>query len=174
MIQKLRISKTLGPVLLWLCLLAILLLMPTGYESAMSYKNADRVDALVLSTNESDIVDTGLVRSGEQRCQVRILSGQFKDTECTAVNRLNGSLAEDKLFSPGDRAFVVISHSNGVITTVYMTDHYRLNKEAMLAGVFLLLLLLFARGTGLRLLYVRWWIRSLIFHRKKLLPPVLQ
>ena len=76
MIQKLRISKTLGPVLLWLGLLVVLLFLPTGYENAMSYKNADRVDALVLSTNESDIVDTGLVRSGEQRCQVRILSGQ--------------------------------------------------------------------------------------------------
>ena len=136
--------------MLWLCLLAVLLALPTGYENALSYKNADRVDALVLSTDESDIVDTGLVRSGEQRCQVRILAGQFKGAECTAVNRLSGSLAEDKLFAPGDRAFVVVSHSGGAITTVYMTDHFRLDKEAWLAGAFLLLLLLFARGTGLR------------------------
>lgn len=150
MIQRIRTSKTLGPVVLWLILLLVLLWMPTRYESAMSYKNAERVDALVLSTNESDIVDTGLVRSGEQRCQVRILSGKFKNTECTAVNRLNGSLAEDKLFSPGDRAFVVVSHSGDLITTVYMTDHYRIGKEVLLAGLFLLLLLLFARGTGLR------------------------
>lgn len=149
-IQRLTRKKTLWPVLLWLCLLAVLLLLPTGYENALSYQNADRVDALVLSTDESDIVDTGLVRSGEQRCQVRILAGQFKGTECAAVNRLNGSLAEDKLFSPGDRAFVVVSHSGGQITTVYMTDHFRLDKEAILAGLFLLLLLLFARGTGLR------------------------
>ena len=115
MIRRMKTSKTLG--------LVVLLLLPTGFESALSYKNADRVDALVLATDESDIVDTGLVRSGEQRCQVRILAGQFKNTECTAVNRLNGSLAEDKLFSPGDRAFVVVSHSGGKITTVYMTDH---------------------------------------------------
>lgn len=150
MLQKWKTSKTLGPVMLWLCLLAVLLLLPTGYESALSYKNADRVDALVLSTDESDIVDTGLVRSGEQRCRVRILAGQFRDTDCTAVNRLNGSLAEDKLFSPGDRAFVVVSHSGGRITTVYMTDHFRLDKETLLAGLFLLLLVLFAGGTGLR------------------------
>ena len=61
---KWKTSKTLGPVVLWLCLLAVLLALPTGYESALSYQNADRVDALVLSTDESDIVDTGLVRSG--------------------------------------------------------------------------------------------------------------
>ena len=73
----------------------------------------------------------------------RNLSG----VETVAVNRLNGSLAEDKLFSPGDRAFVVVSHAAGQITTVYMTDHFRLDKEAALAGLFVLLLL-FARGTG--------------------------
>lgn len=143
-------SKTVGPVLLSLILMVILLLMPTGYEGALSYQNAERVDALVLSTDESDIVDTGLVRSGEQRCQVRILSGKFEGVEIAAVNRLNGSLAEDKLFFPGDKAFVVVSHSAGEITTVYMTDHFRLDKEVILAGMFLLLLLLFARDTGLR------------------------
>ena len=147
---KPSVRGTLAPVLLSLLLLAVLLALPTGYESALSYQNADRVDALVLSTDESDIVDTGLVRSGEQRCLVRILSGQFAGTEAPAVNRLNGSLAEDKLFAPGDRAFVVVSHAGDAITTIYMTDHFRLDKEALLAGLFLLLLLLFARGTGLR------------------------
>ena len=61
MIKRIRTSKTLGPVVLWLILLLVLLWMPTGYESAMSYKNAERVDALVLSTNESDIADTVLL-----------------------------------------------------------------------------------------------------------------
>ena len=142
--------KRLAPVLLALALLVALLLLPTGYEGALSYQNADRVAALVLSTDESDIVDTGLIRTGEQRCRVRILGGQFSGVETDAVNRLNGSLAEDKLFSPGDRAFVVVSHAAGQITTVYMTDHFRLDKEAALAALFVLLLLLFARGTGLR------------------------
>ncbi|MBQ7801170.1 MAG: YibE/F family protein [Oscillospiraceae bacterium] len=148
--QKLLSRQTFGPVLLALVLMILLLLMPTGYEGALSYQNADRVKALVLSTDESSIIDTGLVRSGEQHCQVRILGGQFEGTETEAVNRLNGSLAEDKLFSEGDYAFVVVSHSGGQITTVSMSDHYRLDKEALLAGAFLLLLLLFAGTTGLR------------------------
>ena len=91
--KSLRRSKTFLPVLLSLLLLVVLLLLPTGYEGAQAYKNADRVQALVLSTDESDIVDTGLIRSGEQRCRVRILGGQFKGEETHAVNRLNGSLA---------------------------------------------------------------------------------
>ena len=148
--KRAAVWRGLGPVLLSLALLAVLLALPTGYEGAMSYQNADRVEALVLSTDESDIVDTGLIRTGEQRCRVRILGGQFRGVETAAVNRLNGSLAEDKLFSEGDRAFVVVSHAAGQITTVYMTDHFRLDKEAALAALFVLLLLLFARGTGLR------------------------
>ena len=150
MLNRLRGRRTLIPTALSLVLMIALLLLPTGYEGALSYQNADRVRALVLATDESDIVDTGLVRSGEQRCRVKLLGGRFKGQEADAVNRLNGSLAQDKLFRSGDTAYVVVSHSGGAITSVTMADHFRLDKEALLAGLFLLLLLIFARGTGLR------------------------
>ena len=171
-VRKLAAKRTFGPVLLSLGLLVVLLFLPTGYEEALSYQNADRVDALVLSADESDIVDTGLVRTGEQRCVVRILDGQFEGEEVTAVNRLNGSLAEDKLFSVGDKAFVVVSHAAGEITTVYMTDHFRLDKEAILAGAFLLLLLLFARDTGLRAILS--FVDTILLMWKVLVPSLLK
>ena len=81
---------------------------------------------------------------------MKLLGGHFKGQTVEAVNRLNGSLAQDKLFAPGDVAFVTVSHSGGVISVVSMTDHYRLDKEALLAGLFLLLLVLFAGWTGVR------------------------
>lgn len=142
--------RTWGPVLAAAVLLAILLALPTGYEGALAYQNADRVRAEVLATDESSIVDTGLIRTGEQRCTVRLLGGLFEGREVTSVNRLTGSLAQDKLFAPGDVAFVVVSHSGEEISTVTMTDHYRLDMEALLAGLFLALLVLFAGATGVR------------------------
>ncbi len=141
---------TLLPVLFALILLGILLILPTGYEGALTYQGADRVEALVLTSDESDIVDTGLIRAGEQRCRVRLLSGHFKGQEHDAVNRLNGSLAEDKIFAPGDHAFVAVSYHGDTISTITMTDHYRLDKEVILVGLFLLLLIVFAGKTGLR------------------------
>ena len=96
--MKMKKTETFWPVAVALLLLAVLLLLPTGYEGALSYQNADRVSALVLSADDSDVYDTGLVRTGDQRCRVRILGGQFAGTETEAVNRLNGSLAQDKLF----------------------------------------------------------------------------
>ena len=142
--------QTHGPVLAALVLLVVLLMLPTGFEGNLTYQNADRVRAEELVTDESDIVDTGLIRTGEQRCTVKLLGGHFKGQTVEAVNRLNGSLAQDKLFAPGDVAFVTVSHSAGVISVVSMTDHYRLDKEALLAGLFLLLLVLFAGWTGIR------------------------
>ncbi len=146
---KLLIKKH-GSIIFATALLILLIFIPTGYEGALVYQNADRVKAEVISTDESDIVDTGLIRTGEQRCEVKILGGQFKGEIVTAVNRLNGSLAQDKIFTAGDIAFVVVSHSESEITTVMMTDHFRLDKEALLAGIFLLFLVIFAGRTGIR------------------------
>ena len=81
---------------------------------------------------------------------IRILEGRFEGQEVEAVNRLSGSLEQDKLFAIGDVAFVAASHKDGAITYVSMTDHYRMDKEALLAGIFLLLLVAFAGRTGLR------------------------
>ena len=142
--------RTLAPTLLAAVILLALIFLPTGFEGALTYQNADRVKARVLSTDESDIVDTGLIRTGEQRCTVLILGGMFEGEETQAVNRLNGSLSQDKIFAPGDTAFIAVSHSGGEITAATMVDHYRLDKEGVLALIFLLLLVVFAGKTGLR------------------------
>ena len=123
MLQRIKKSKALGPVVLWLGLLLLLLALPTGFEGAQTYQNADRVRAQVLATDESGIVDTGLIRTGDQRCTVKLLGGQFRGQTVEAVNRLAGSLAQDKLFAPGDTAFVAVSHRGDHISVVSMTVH---------------------------------------------------
>ena len=53
--------------------------MPTGYEGAALYQEAERCSARVLEVDNSTILDTGLVRSGEQRCTVELLTGAFRE-----------------------------------------------------------------------------------------------
>ena len=86
-VKRMMKSDTFWPVVTSLALMVVLLFLPTGYEGALTYQNADRVPARVLSTDESDIYDTGLIRTGDQRCHVRILGGQFSGREADAVNR---------------------------------------------------------------------------------------
>ena len=78
------------PVVLCLALTALLLLLPTGYEGAIQYQEADRCAARVLAVDDSTIVDTGLVRSGEQRCTLELLGSRFQGRTATGINMLNG------------------------------------------------------------------------------------
>ena len=134
------------------CLLAILILLflPTGFEGALVSQEAERCTARVLSVDDSAIIDTGLVRSGEQRCQLEMLDGMFQGQTVSGVTMLNGSLEQDKVFQPGDKALVVVSHDGDTITNVTMSDHYRLGWELVMAIGFAIFLILFAGPTGIR------------------------
>lgn len=138
------------PVIVFIILLFILLLIPTGYEDAVIYKGTDRCAAKVISTDNSSIIDTGLIRSGEQNCEIKLLGGKFKGSIVNGYNILNGSLESDKIFSEGDKALVVIDYSGDKILSVNMIDHYRMNYEAILAICFIIFLIAFAGKTGIR------------------------
>lgn len=139
-----------APVFVCLALIAILLILPTGFEGNLVFRESDIQPARVLATDESTVIDTGLVRSGEQRCRLEILSGLFRGQIAEGRNMLNGSLEQDKLFSVGDKALVRINYQNGEILNISMIDHYRAPWELLLAAMFILLLIIFAGRTGLR------------------------
>ena len=142
--------KYYAPVVACLLLIVILIVLPTGYEGAIQYKEAERCIAEVTAVDNSAIIDTGLVRSGEQRCTVTFLNGLFKGKTATAVNLLQGSLEQDKLFSAGDTAQVIISYDGETIKRVTMIDYFRVPGELLLAGLFVLFLIIFAGRTGVR------------------------
>ena len=139
-----------APVIVCLLLIAILILLPTGYEGAVQYKEAGRCIAEVVAVDNSSIVDTGLIRSGEQRCTVTFLNGLFRGESATAINLLQGSLEQDKMFSEGDIAQVVISYDKENIKRVTMIDYLRVSGELLLAGLFIVFLVVFAGRTGVR------------------------
>lgn len=142
--------KYQAPVLVCLLLIVVLLLLPTGYEGAVQYQEAERCVARVEQVDDSAIVDTGLVRSGEQRCTVVFLNGLFRGETAIAINLLQGSLEQDKLFTPGDTAQVVVSHDRQTIRRVTMIDHFRIPGELLLAVLFVVFLIAFAGRTGVR------------------------
>ena len=135
-----------------ICVLCVVLLafLPTGYEDAVIFTEADHCTARVIACDNQAIIDTGLVRFGEQICAIRLLDGSFKGQVTSGVNMLNGLLEQDKVFQEGDTALVLVNQKDGKILSVSMIDHYRLGGELLLAGLFTVLLLAFAGRTGLR------------------------
>ena len=130
-------------------LTAILIAIPTGYEGALIYTESVKCKAEVISTDESSIISTGLIQSGEQRCELKLLDGMFEGETVHGVNFLSGSLENDKIYRPGEEALVVVSYAENGITSVTMTDHYRIDKEAILALMFIVLLIIFAGKNGM-------------------------
>ena len=103
-------SKTSAAVVATIATILLLLWMPTGYEGALQFRDEVKCKALILETDESRIVDTGLIRTGQQVCRIKFLSGKYKGMETEGWNMLGGSLSLDKLFHPGDKAQALVSH----------------------------------------------------------------
>lgn len=135
-------------IVIGLILIGILIAIPTGYEDALIYQDMERAVGEVTEVNNSAVKSSGLIQSGEQSCTMLIQDGMFKGQEVTGVNFLSGSLEKDKIFEVGDKALVTISYDGDMITSVVMSDHYRLDKEILLFGAFVLLLILVAGKNG--------------------------
>lgn len=137
-------------------IIGILLLIPTGFEDAVQFKDAEKCRARIESVNNAAIIDTGLIRTGQQICEVTFLSGKFKGKTAEGWNLLTGSLSQDKIFRPGDVAQCVVHYNiaeeaaEGEIISVNLIDYYRLHGELILALAFAVFLIVFAGGVGLR------------------------
>jgi len=124
-----------------------LLWLPTGFERQESGLSA-RAKAVVLETDDSRVFRFGIVREGTQEVKVRILRGPFKGIEAEAANQLVGKMELDKLFAPGDRVLVVLDLDGNRVVHANVVDHYRLDTELLLFGLFSVLLVAFAGWTG--------------------------
>ena len=143
-------KKNVVFILIFFAIIAVLLALPTGFEDAQQFKDAEKCKVLVEAVDNSSLINTGLIRTGQQVCTVRFLSGKFKMQTAEGWNMLGGSLSQDKLFRPGDKAQAVVHHYDGEIISVNLIDYYRLEGELLLALAFAVFLVVFARGVGLR------------------------
>lgn len=140
-------------ILTGLLMTGILMAVPTGYEDALIYRGSVRAVGKVTEVDNSTIITSGLVQSGEQYCKLRIEDGTFQGQEIEGVNFLSGSLEKDKIYKVGDRAFVRISCNGDEIVSCVVSDHYRLDKELILLAAFALLLILVAGKNGVLALF---------------------
>lgn len=146
--------KNLSTIFGCLIISIILLAIPTGFEGALQFRDAEKCRVLVEEVDNSKLIDTGLIRTGQQVCSVKILSGKFKGQLTEGWNMLGGSLSQDKLFRPGDIVQAIVhyetSESGTVFYSVNLIDYYRLNVEFILAVAFAVFLISFAGMTGIR------------------------
>ena len=137
------------PIIITLIAIILLILLPNKFPQKI-YENTERVSARVISTDENFIVNNGLIKVGDQLCEIEILHGKFKGRTITGTNRLSGSLEQDKLFKAGDKVLVTVDYTGDTIRVVTLVDHYRLNYELLLVGIFVVVLVSFAGIVGIK------------------------
>lgn len=144
MLQQAKADKIFVIVIALLCV--ILYFLPTGL--APEEDGYVRSKAVVFEVDDSQVHQHGVVKTGVQGVTLEALDGPFKGQKIEAANPLLGKLEMDKIFQVGDRALVVVKGKNGRIETANVIDHYRLDIEFVLFGLFMLVLLWYARWTG--------------------------
>jgi uncharacterized membrane protein len=132
-------------------LLSILLyLIPTGFP--IQEDDYIRSKAKIIAVDNQNVYQRGVVKTGVQGVSIEIMDGVYKGKTVETTNTLLGKLEMDKLFQTGDVALVVIKGEQGNILVANLIDHYRLDVEGILFGLFALVLFWYARWTGVKAL----------------------
>lgn len=127
-----------------------IIFIPSGFEEKYN-SNGTRAKARVISVENSDVQQYGLVRSGTQSLKLKILNTEYKGLEVSSINLLIGKMELDKFFNVGDTALMVIEEKGSKLHAT-IVDHYRINIEIILFALFIILLLAFAGWTGAKAL----------------------
>lgn len=157
----------------FLIISVLLFLLPTGYEKRVEKQSA-RCLGIILEVDNSEIQQFGLVKTGDQKLIIKIDNGPFKGRVVHGNNPLLGMMQRDKVFSIGDRVFVVLSlnEDSSQIVFVNPQDFYRLDLEIFLMAIFSLALVLFGGWTGTKALMS--FILSALIIWKVLIPSLLK
>ncbi len=127
-IQKID-RKEIILVLVFVCLIAVLLVLPTGFQKQI-YRNAEGVRAKVLSVNNEGAYSTGLSRQGAQSCVILIETGSHKGEQVEATNFYIGRWSLIKYSFRGIRhgCFWNAMKNNNIVFA-NMVEQYRANKS---------------------------------------------
>lgn len=133
--------KKIKASLLW----GILFLALVGFWAYENNRNSNFVRAVVLSTDNSDVMQSGIARIGSQELLLKVVDGKFKGQEVVGYNNLLGNLDIDAFYAPGDTVVAALREDHGKVVDAKAVDLYRQSWEFILFG-FLFFCSLFMLG----------------------------
>ncbi len=148
-----NIKKTNIADILSATLFAILSVILFFVNNPSSSKDGTKEVAEVLSVDNSQLQDMGLLMMGSQQLEVRVNTGEYAGQVLKAENTLRAQMDLDKVFSVGDEIIVAIpAKFNPQKDIINAQDYNRTSKAIWLFVLFALLLILFAGWTGAKAL----------------------
>ena len=133
----------------------------------------NKVPAQVVSVDDSDLQTHGLLKYGIQMLQVKIKSGPHCGKIFRAENTIRAQMDLDKYFQSGDS--ILVAFPDGEINedmVLNAQDYNRTGWTFLLAGLFMLFLLIFGRWTGAKALFS--FLLSVLIIWKAVIPLILR
>ncbi|WP_321403682.1 YibE/F family protein [Maridesulfovibrio sp.] len=109
--------------------------------------------ATVTAVNNDALVEMGTARIGGQHVTAILQDGEVKGQTVTGVNQLTGQPEMDELFHPGDTILMAVRIVDGKPTQARAVHQFRQGWELSLFGLFIIILLIYARLIGLKALF---------------------
>ncbi|MDR1623113.1 MAG: YibE/F family protein [Synergistaceae bacterium] len=111
-------------------------------------KSTEQVEGRIVTVDNSQLEQHGLVFSGSQGVEVELLDGRWKGQIIRTGNHFLGKMELDRVFEPGDHALMNITSNGDTITWGHTSDYYRLRIELILLTIFSLFLLFYGGFFG--------------------------
>jgi uncharacterized membrane protein len=138
-------------VTLFTFLCIMLMMIPTGFDH-LKPKTSHYERARILSVDNSDLRQSGLIRFGTQEMTVEILAGPYEGRTTVCSNPLQGKMEIDEIYADGDTILLEFSVQDDEISAAYSRGRYRIRIELALMGLFALLLMAVGGWTGVKAL----------------------
>lgn len=157
--------KKLG-IIISVTIIFLALLIFNGKSEGIFFKKENI--GKVLSVDNSNAVVQGVTKVGCQHLQIKILTGKYKGTVVEVNNLLSGSMEYDEFYVPNDKILIAVSEINNYnndntdifeqknlsdVNTqlnVKVLSLLRMDKIGFLAGIFIILLIVYARKVGVQ------------------------
>jgi uncharacterized membrane protein len=167
--KKRHLSKALVVILPLLIYVGLVIFGGPG----ISENSADMLEikGVVVAVDNSELISSGVGHLGSQSVTVLVTQGKHKGEKIEASNGLIGSLEIDEVYGPGDTTLIAAQVVAGEIGYAKTISQYRQGWEALLFGLFILLLLIYAGSVGLKALIS--FVASVVIIWNFLLPGLL-
>lgn len=114
-------------------------------------RNLQHHKGRVLTADNQAVRQNLMIRTGEQRLEVKLLAGPHKGTTLPAVNLLTGQMSLDEFYQAGDTLLLQYSiDRDGKPHQGVARGHYRIDRSLWVFGLFVALLVTISGTTGAR------------------------